>query len=758
MKYFGVTSFLIFLTFFFSACSQNPKPQDFSINLIPEPVKAEAHDGYMEINNSTRIILTSDNEQLAETGQLIAQFLRQKTGLPLEISDDLNTRENIIHLGLDPELEHLSREGYTLFIDQLSVKLSSSSPEGIFRGFQTLRQLLPAEIESADGLPTNPVFLPAMEIIDQPRFGWRGMLLDCGRHFMSVDFVKRYIDLLAYHKMNVLHWHLTEDQGWRIEIKKYPRLTEVGAWRTYEDGTRYGGFYTQDQIREIVEYARKRYITIIPEIEMPGHSVAALAAYPEYSCTGGPFKVETAWGVHKDVYCAGKEETFEFLEDVLDEVMDLFPGQYIHIGGDECPKDRWKECPDCQARIKSEGLRDEHELQSWFITRMEKYLNDHGRQIIGWDEILEGGLAPGATVQSWRGMNGAIEAAKSGHDAIVSPTSHAYFDYPLESTDLEKVYSFDPIPEELSENEAKHILGGECNMWTERAPQELVDSKVFPRILAMSEVLWSYPPVRDYEAFRAKVQNHYPRLDYMGVTYGPESKPVTIEVEAEESGKYSVTMKPGESGLEIYYSLDGSAVDQQASLFKSAFEIDSSAIITAQAFKNDKTYGKPEILTIVTHLGIGKKVDYINKFNRHYPGGGESALVDGFKGHQEKHNDGHWQAWAVDDMDVIIDLGEEKTIENISLDFMSKVSSWIHLPRSVSWYISDDGKKFAKIGEEKYQGTRPTDEIFIHTFSLKTETSGRYLKVVAESVKVNPPGYSAAGEDAWIFCDEIIIK
>jgi hexosaminidase len=758
MKYLVIAS-ILFFSILFVSCDTSQEPRQFSINLIPQPVKAEVHDGSMELNNDTRIIFASGNKELAETASLMADFLRERTGLDISTSDNLSEKNNVICLALDPDLENLTKEGYTLFIDQVMIELSSTSPEGIFRGFQTLRQLLPAEIEKIDGASGKSIFVPAMEIIDQPRFGWRGMLLDCGRHFMSVDFVKRYIDLLAYHKMNVLHWHLTEDQGWRIEIKKYPRLTEVGAWRTYDDGTRYGGFYTQEQIREVVEYARKRYVTIIPEIEMPGHSVAALAAYPEYSCTGGPFEVETAWGVHKDVYCAGKEETFQFLEDVLTEVMELFPGKYIHIGGDECPKDRWKECPDCQARIKEEGLKDEHELQSWFITRIEKFLNSHGRQIIGWDEILEGGLAPGATVQSWRGMKGAIEAAKSGHDAIASPTSHAYFDYPLENIDLEKVYNFDPIPEELSEDEAKHILGGECNMWTERAPQELVDSKVFPRILAMSEVLWSYPYQRDYEAFRQKVQAHYPRLDNMGVNYGPESKPVTIEVEAKlEKGNYSVVLKPGETGLDIYYSLDGKAADKQAEIYSDPFTISSSKIITAQAFKNGKLYGKPESLAIVTHLGIGKEVDYLNKYNRYYPGGGDFALVDGFKGHSEKHNDGHWQAWAAEDMNVIIDLGEILEINGVSVDFMSKVSSWIHLPSSVSFYVSEHRKKFIEIGHVEYQGKRPTDEVFIHTFSLKKKVKGRYLQVVAKSLKVNPPGHSAAGEDAWIFCDEIIIE
>lgn len=755
--------FLVLSVLLSTGCSESSYSEAeldiYNINLIPQPVKSELHDGVMEINDSTQIIIADDDQQLVETAELIAGFLREKTDLNITISDNFKNKNNVIYLALEPELKHLSAEGYTLYIDKMLVELSSSSPEGIFRGFQTLRQLLPADIEKAGARKGHRILLPAMEIIDQPRFPWRGMLLDCGRHFMSVDFVKRYIDLLAYYKMNVLHWHLTEDQGWRIEIKKYPALTEVGAWRTNEDGSRYGGFYTQEEIKDVVEYARRRFVTIIPEIEMPGHSVAALAAYPQFSCSGGPFEVETAWGVHKDVYCAGKEETFAFLEDVLTEVIELFPGTYIHIGGDECPKDRWQDCPDCQARIKAEGLKDEHELQSYFITRIEKFLNSKGRQIIGWDEILEGGLAPGATVQSWRGMEGAIAAAKSGHDAIVSPTSHAYFDYPLENIDLEKVYSFDPVPEELTEDEAEHILGGECNMWSERAPQELVDSKVFPRILAMSEILWSYPHIRDYDVFRAKVQQHYPRLDNMGVTYGPESKPVTIEVESDlESGKYSVNMKPGEAGLKIYYTLDGSAPTNKSTLFEKPFELDSSAKVTAIVYKNDKTYGNAESIEIVSHLALGKSVKYLTKFNSHYPAGGERALVDGFLGNDQKHNDGHWQAWAVDDMDIVIDLGENHELTSLSARFLSKSNSWIHLPQSLTWFISDDGKDYRKLETQSVDRPLPQKEVFVYNFFFEAKSSGRYLKVVADNIGVNPENHAAAGEDAWIFCDEIIVK
>jgi hexosaminidase len=360
---------------------------------------------------------------------------------------------------------------------------------------------------------------------------------------MPVEFVKKYIDLLAIHKMNRFHWHLTEDQGWRIEIMKYPKLAEISAWRDESlighasekprqfDGKPHGGFYTQDEIREVVAYAAERYITVVPEIEMPGHSQAALAAYPELSCTGGPFKVQTMWGIHEDVYCAGNEKTFEFLENVLAEVLELFPGEYIHVGGDECPKDRWEKCPKCQSRIKSEGLEDENELQSYFIKRMEKFLNAHDRRLIGWDEILEGGLAPNATVMSWRGEEGGIKAAKAGHDVVMAPTSHTYFDYyqadpenePLAiggMLPIETVYSYDPVPAELNEEQITHILGVQAQVWTEYIPTpEKAEYMAYPRACALAEIAWTPADQKDYERFSRSLARHLKRLDMLDVNY-----------------------------------------------------------------------------------------------------------------------------------------------------------------------------------------------------------------------------------------------
>jgi hexosaminidase len=383
-----------------------------------------------------------------------------------------------------------------------------------------------------------------VRIEDKPRFAWRGLMLDVARHFFNKAEVKNFIDLLAQHKMNTFHWHLVDDQGWRIEIKAYPKLTQVGAWRSgigfgldpkattaYGPDGRYGGFFTQDDVREVLAYAKDRYITIVPEIEMPGHAVAALAAYPQYSCTGGPYSTDIVAGVHLGVYCAGNDATFQFLDGILGEVVDLFPSKYIHIGGDEVPKDNWKKCPKCQARMKREGLKTEHELQSYFVKRVEKLLNARSRALIGWDEILEGGLAPNATVMSWRGIKGGIAAAKSGHDVVMTPTSHCYIDYyqapPAGEpkaiggfVPLAKVYSFDPVPPELAGANAKHVLGADANLWSEYFPNYAhVQYMAYPRACALAELTWSEAKAKDWDGFSARLNGHLARLKVQNVNY-----------------------------------------------------------------------------------------------------------------------------------------------------------------------------------------------------------------------------------------------
>jgi hexosaminidase len=504
--------------------AQTPSP----FPIIPRPLKAEALPGKFTIDERTTVAVDGASPVLGDVAAFLAARLRQSTGFPLPVV--AGGKGETILLSLLPAGSSGGPEGYDLRITPSGVRITATSPAGIFYGMQTLFQLLPVEFEYGGTVYGVRWDLPGIAVHDAPRFSWRGMHLDVGRHFSSKASVMRYIDLLSRYKLNTFHWHLTDDQGWRIEIKKYPRLTTVGSWRreSLGDAQPHGGFYTQDDVREVVAYARSRFVTIVPEIEMPGHACAALAAYPELSCSGGPFEVHTVWGVIDDVFCAGNEQTFEFLQDVLTEVMQLFPSTFIHVGGDECPKGRWKTCPKCQARIAGERLPGEDQLQSYFVRRIEKFLNARGRRLIGWDEILEGGLAPNATVMSWRGVAGGIEAARSGHDVVMSPTSHCYFDYYQGLTGepkaiggyipLERVYGFDPVPAELNPEEGKHVLGVQGNVWTEYISSfRQVEYMAFPRACALSEVAWTRPELKDVADFLLRMRPQYDRLAAAGV-------------------------------------------------------------------------------------------------------------------------------------------------------------------------------------------------------------------------------------------------
>ena len=565
-------------------------------SVIPRPARIQSAPGEFQNHEGSLLFVDPDTPEARAVADYLAEHLNRALLYPVKVSAMAESPPpGSIYLHARDAFRAIGDEGYELHVSPESCSLKAKTPRGLFLGAQSIRQLLPAE--KGPGLP-------CVHITDMPRYRHRGMLLDCGRHFMPKDFVKRYIDLLAYHKMNVLHWHLTEDQGWRIEVKEYPKLTEVGAWRRATRDSeqprdtqgRYGGFYTQDEVREIVAYAKSRYVTVIPEIEMPGHSLAALASYPELSCTGGPFEVRTEWGIEENVYCAGNDRTFEFLQDVLTEVMELFPSEYIHIGGDECPKTRWKACAKCQERIKAEGLKDEHELQSWFIRRIEKFLNAKGRRLIGWDEILEGGLAPNATVQSWRGMAGAIAAATSGHDVIASPTTHCYLDYaqglnPAEPTfmgfvSLEKAYQFEPTPPELTAEQAKHVLGVQGNMWTEHAPPELVDRQVFPRLCALAEVGWSPKEARDWEDFSRRMKRHYQRLDELGVRYyipppqfSTGGKPVTDPSFTET---FKLVLGNAFHDGTIHYTLDGSEPTAESLRYHEPLTLNETTTVKAR--------------------------------------------------------------------------------------------------------------------------------------------------------------------------------
>ncbi len=593
-KLIAVAFCLLFATYGFA--------QTGEINIIPKPKSVSLSQGVFKLDRKTKIIATDD------TGRKIAGILNDillvNHGFKLELTNKPQKKNAIVFIGAVPTTGVFPNpERYSLTIEQNFIRISGSE-RGMFYGVQSLIQLLPVEFKKDANIPIT-------QIADEPRFQYRGMHLDVGRHFMPVEFVKKYIDLMSQYKFNYFHWHLTEDQGWRIEIKKYPRLTEIGSKRPEShvgrftpefkgDGIPVEGFYTQEQIKDVVAYAKARYITVIPEIELPGHSSAALAAYPEFGCkTDYKYEVKKTWGIFKEVYCP-TEKTFKFLEDVLTEVIALFPDSpYIHIGGDEVLKDQWKESPEVKELMARENLKDEHEVQSYFIRRMEKFINSKGKKIIGWDEILEGGLAPNATVMSWRGMKGGIEAARAKHEVIMTPTDYAYFDYgqgdpAFEPTHiggylpLEKVYSFDPIPKELNADEAKYILGGQANIWTEylKTPAA-VEYMAFPRMLALSEVLWSTPENKNFADFSKRLSANFSTLDRQNVNYRiPEPfglKNVVVGID----GKATVELVPA-NGTKIYYTLDGSTPDEKSKFYEKP--------LTVELKQNEKAEIKTSVL------------------------------------------------------------------------------------------------------------------------------------------------------------------
>lgn len=584
-----------------------------AISIIPQPLKIEEGNGHFIIDNHTTIHLKEENTELASLAELLAQGIFDRVGIRPTVKTNQSTSatDRSIQLILAPDT--LGDEGYRLSVTPKGITAYASKGNGLFYAIQSIYQLFPV-----GGI--NPkTRIPAVEIMDKPRFGWRGLMLDVGRYFYSVDYIKKYIDYLSMHKMNVFHWHLVEDHGWRIEIKKYPRLTDVSAWRpstnfqrgNYINSNPHGGYYTHDDIKEVVAYAQSKYVTVVPEIELPGHVLSALKAYPALSCTGGPFEIPEQWGIQKDIYCAGKEEVFTFLENVLSEVAELFPSEIVHIGGDEAPKDRWKVCPHCQQRIKDEGLKDEHELQSYFITRIEKFLNSKGKRIIGWDEILEGGLAPNAAVMSWRGTKGGIEAARMRHPVVMSPTTYMYLDYFQGEPYLEpnaigghlplrKVYSFEPIPEELVGEERDYILGVQGNIWCEyiHSPDK-ADYMTYPRAAAVAEIGWSSPENKNWDDFTRRMEMQYARYAQKGINYATSAYQVYFEMQDDQAGnKATVTLKTDSYQPDIRYTTDGTEPSLNSPTYKGPFEATVHTTVRAATFKDGKRISPVSIRSI----------------------------------------------------------------------------------------------------------------------------------------------------------------
>ena len=730
------------------SCSEVPHASlpEPNYSLIPQPQNLLPSEGALLI--SERFTIDSPPE-LETAAVALNSFLEEDIGL---IASESSGTSVVIHLSLDTTHAY-QNEGYRLEINPDGIELKANTAEGIHRGLATLEQLILLNYKDGD------YFLPFLKIEDWASFAHRGLLLDCSRHFFEVEVVKKYIDLLALYKMNILHWHLTEDQGWRIAIEKYPKLTEVGAYRTELDGSTYGGYYSKEDIKEIVAYASARHIEVIPEIEMPGHSQAAIAAYPHLSCKGEHVAVANDWGVFKEIYCAGNDSVFLFLEDVLTEVMELFPSSYIHIGGDEAPKVRWEECRKCQRRIKDQGLADEAELQSYFIRRIQRFLHENGKQIIGWDEILEGGLAEGAIVQSWRGMEGGVEAAKHGNQAIMSPTSHAYFDYGLDAIDLEKVYSFNPIPHGLNPSEQKLIIGGECNMWTERVPDEkTLDSRVFPRLLAMTEVLWSDSAERDFSEFTNRAQSHYPILEKYNVQYGRESVAMSHEMELDIGVAY-LRLIPYSEDISLMYRYACSNCEETETEYQSLIPIQKSGTIGVQPYKNEQPYGDSIFIPVSPHKAVNAQVTYRSDFSEWYTAGGVNGLVDGKLG-TLNFRDGSWQGFWGSDLECTVQLYAPAEISSVTAHFYQYNNSWVFIPTEMSVDVSTDGENWKNWGSIQSGNDPKKRGKFILPISISVESPEpvTFIRLTAKNLGVVPDWHEAAGSDAWIFIDEIIVK
>jgi hexosaminidase len=753
MKHSNYLLFLIISLFF--SCKQETI-QLKEIGIIPKPLFQEMNKGVFVLDENIRFISDTELNQVSNYLKLYIEENYQVSFTPQKESKKIVFTSN----------DTISNEeGYELKIGENSILIASKNSKGAFYAVQSLLQLMPIK---SNGLA---IAIPCLELQDEPQFKYRGMHLDVGRHFFSVDFIKKYIDLMARLKMNTFHWHLTEDQGWRIEIKKYPKLQEIAAFRNETlvghynnqphqfDGKKYGGFYTQEQIKEVVAYANTRQVTIIPEIEMPGHSQAAIAAYPALGCTGEQVEVATKWGVFDEVYCP-KESTFKFLEDVIDEVVTLFPGKYIHIGGDEAPKTNWKRCAHCQRLIKEKGLKDEHGLQSYFIARMEKYINTKGKQIIGWDEILEGGLAPNATVMSWRGTSGAIEAAKEGHDVILTPGSHCYFDH-YQSEDeneplaiggflpLEKVYHFNPIPKELTEEESKYVLGAQGNVWTEYMKTEKqVEYMAFPRAVALSEVVWSSPENKNYSDFINRLEQYQKRLDQLDVNYANHMYSVKGELKNTE-GNVTYQLNATSSSYPIYYATDKSAPSK---LYVNPIPVDSSMTIKAVILdSNAIALGAIFQQKINLHKGVGAKILIDKKPHPAYNAGGKNALINGISGNNKRYGDKEWLGFSGEDIEITIKFENPTNINSIATRFFNGNGQWIYAPKRVTLYVNDDDSTYSA-------EVSVTDDLTAKVAVKFKNTMVTSIRLKIPSFGIIPEGKQGAGHKPWTFIDEIIIE
>jgi len=758
------TFLVIFLVLFFShvVFSQEKDPR---IAIIPVPAEMSVKSGSFIIQKSTHIFYDSAVSHQSHT--FFNQYLNLIAGFRLGTTTSADTHGNI-ELRVDSKMV-VQPEGYNLQVTDKRIIITGHDPAGTFYGLQTLQQLLQKDKNAQ-------ISVPLVTINDYPRFTYRGMHLDVSRHFFPVSSIKKWIDVLALYKINTFHWHLTDDQGWRIEIKQFPKLQDISSNRSETilghkrsdphifDGKPYGGYYTQNEIREIVKYASDRNITVIPEIEMPGHAQATLAAYPGLGCTGGPYPTATYWGVFEDVYCAGKEETFDFLEKVLDEVLLLFPSTYIHIGGDECPKTRWQKCPSCQKRINDENLKDEHELQSYFIRRIEKYLAGKGRKIIGWDEILEGGLAPSATVMSWRGLEGGIAAAKMKHDVVMTPEKFVYLDYYQSLyeneqvaaggyTPLSKLYGYEPIPAELDENEAKYIKGVQANLWSEYINNDQkAEYMMFPRMQALAEIAWSGKSQRDYPGFLKRLRSQEHILQTLNVNYFrhfDEIKGQTVF----KANKPFLSLQTDLPGAEVRYTTNGDIPGRNSFFYTKPIIINRSQTIRAAVYGSGADSTRVFTQNFNINKATGRSVRLSNpsagNFTPEYMG----VLVNGITG-SPLYNDGEWTGFSGDDLIATVDLGKRVSVSVVGISLLKYHWQKMWEPDLLTFEVSSDGKTFTEVfrqQEFKNEG--------VNTVRARIKpVSIQYVRVKARNKGTIPEGSYGAGGKAMLLADEIYIN
>lgn len=767
----------LFLILVFNSCYKKIVV-DADYNIVPLPQKIMMADGDgFELKSSTKIVYPKGDTTQQKNAIFLAEYISLGTGLKLTVTDN-ESDENDIFVKADYQSDN--KEAYNIIISDKSIVINGSDAAGTFHGIQTLRKSIPGDANN-----NNTIIFPAAEITDYPRFAYRGMMLDVSRHFFSVEDVKNYIDILAMHNLNRFHWHLTDDQGWRIEIKKYPELTKIGSERAQTvigrnsgkfDGKPYGGFYTQEQIKDVVAYAQERYITIIPEIDLPGHMLAALATFPNLGCTGGPYKVCEEWGIFEDVLCAGNEEVYTFLENVFAEIIALFPSEYIHVGGDECPKTKWKTCPKCQAKAKELGLKSDKEhskedkLQSYVISRIEKFINSKGRQIIGWDEILEGGPAPNATIMSWRGIEGGIAAAKMGHNVIMTPSTNLYFDY-YQTGDIDsepfaiggylpvnKVYSFDPLPKELTAEQQKHIIGVQANLWTEYILDlEQVQYMLLPRLGALSEIQWCMPENMNYEAFLPRLANMIKLYKRYGYNYATHIFDIIPKTESNKTVRGIIVTLSTFDNAPIYYTLDGSEPTEASTKYEQPLTIKADTQLKAIAIReteNSRIYTKSFYVNKATF----NDVTLVNPPTEKYTYGGAATLVDGLKG-GEVYSNGEWLGFLDKDFVAIVDLNIETEVSEVSIGSFLSVNDWIFGATRLSVLVSSDNKNFKQVFDQQYPVLKADQkrEVRDITATFSPEKC-RYVKIVAKPLNSLPDWSQGKGAKGFLFIDEISIK